>query len=58
VGAALAGAVALWSSPAIGITVMAAASVAVTLALARGLRPGITAAIRQDVPKMAGHSIQ
>ena len=38
VGAALAGAVAEWTSPAIGITVMAAASVAVTLALARGLR--------------------
>jgi hypothetical protein len=39
VGAALAGAVAEVTSPAIGITVMAAASVAVTLALTRGLRP-------------------
>ena len=39
VAAALAGTVAEWTSPAIGITVMAAASVAVTLALAPGLRP-------------------
>ena len=44
VGAALAGAVAELTSPAIGITVMAATSVAVTLALARGLRPTAVAA--------------
>jgi MFS family permease len=43
VGAALAGAIAGWTSPAIGITVMAAVSVAVTLALALGLRPTVTA---------------
>jgi predicted MFS family arabinose efflux permease len=47
VGAALAGAVAEWTSPAIGITVMAATSVVVTLALARGLRPPATAAPNQ-----------
>jgi predicted MFS family arabinose efflux permease len=40
VGAALAGGVAELTSPAIGITVMAAASVTVTLALARPLRSG------------------
>ena len=45
VGAALAGTVGQWTSPAIGITVMAATSVAVTLALARGLRPGTTTAV-------------
>jgi predicted MFS family arabinose efflux permease len=45
VGAALAGGVAEVTSPAIGITVMAATSVAVTLALARGLRPAATGAI-------------
>lgn len=39
VGAALAGAVAQFTSPATAMTVMAAASVAVTLALAPGLRP-------------------
>jgi len=50
VGAALAGAVAEWTSPAIGITVMAATSVVVTLALARGLRPTATAAPSQQVP--------
>jgi predicted MFS family arabinose efflux permease len=44
VGAALAGAVAGWTSPASGITVMAAMSVAVTLALAPRLRPGATTA--------------
>ncbi|MUN37435.1 MFS transporter [Actinomadura litoris] len=38
VGAALAGAVAEWTSPSTAITVMAAASVAVTFALAPGLR--------------------
>lgn len=37
-GAALAGAVAGWTSPDVSVTVMAAASVAVTLALAPGLR--------------------
>ncbi|MFB4278255.1 MFS transporter [Nonomuraea sp. MTCD27] len=39
VGAALAGAVAQWTSPATAMTVMAAASVAVTLSLSPGLRP-------------------
>jgi len=39
VGAALAGAVAEWTNPAIAISLMAAASVVVTLALTRGLRP-------------------
>jgi predicted MFS family arabinose efflux permease len=38
VGAAIAGAVAQYTSPATAMTVMAAASVAVTVALARGLR--------------------
>lgn len=38
-GAALAGTIAGWTSPAAGITAMAAMSVAVTLALAPGLRP-------------------
>lgn len=38
VGAALAGTIAGWTSPAAGITVMAAMSVVVTLALAPGLR--------------------
>jgi hypothetical protein len=47
VGAPLAGGVAELTSPAIGITVMAATSVAVTLALARGLRPTATAATSQ-----------
>jgi predicted MFS family arabinose efflux permease len=44
VGAALAGAVAEWTSPPVAITVMAAASVAVTFALAPGLRvrPAVT----------------
>jgi hypothetical protein len=58
VGAALAGAVAEWTSPAIGITVMAATSVAVTLALARGLRPTATPATSQHVPTLAGQSVQ
>ncbi|WP_062357657.1 hypothetical protein [Herbidospora yilanensis] len=40
VGAAVAGAVAQFSSPALAMTVMGVASVAVTLALAPGLRPG------------------
>ncbi|WP_030456226.1 MFS transporter, partial [Herbidospora cretacea] len=40
VGAAVAGSVAQFSSPATAMTVMAVASVAVTLALAPGLRPG------------------
>jgi hypothetical protein len=35
----VAGAIAGWASPAAGITVMAAMSVVVTLALAPGLRP-------------------
>jgi MFS family permease len=39
VGAALAGTIAGWTSPAAGITVTAAMSVVVTLALAPGLRP-------------------
>lgn len=39
--ALLAGAVAERTSPATGITVLAAASVAVTLILARGLREGV-----------------
>jgi hypothetical protein len=45
-GAALAGAIATWTSPASGITIMAAISVAVTLALAPALtrRPGPIAA--------------
>jgi predicted MFS family arabinose efflux permease len=54
VGAALAGAVAEWTSPAIGITAMAAASVAVTLALTRGLRPAATPPTTQDAPELAG----
>jgi Na+/melibiose symporter-like transporter len=49
VGAALAGAVAEWTSPAIGITVMAATSVAVTLALTRGLRPTTTSETKPPV---------
>ncbi|WP_459800883.1 MFS transporter [Herbidospora sp. RD11066] len=40
VGAAVAGSVAQFTSPATAMTVMAVASVAVTLALAPGLRPG------------------
>lgn len=44
VAAALAGTVAQYTSPATAMTVMAAASVAVTLALAPGLRPERTAA--------------
>lgn len=40
VGAALAGSVAEFTSPATGMALIAAASVAVTLALAPGLRPG------------------
>ena len=43
VGAAIAGAIASWTSPAIGMTVMAATSIAVTLALAPGLRPAVAA---------------
>lgn len=39
VGAALAGTIASWTSPAAGIAVMAAMSIAVTLALGPGLRP-------------------
>lgn len=39
VGAVLAGVVAQWSSPSAAMTVMAVASVVVTLSLARGLRP-------------------
>jgi predicted MFS family arabinose efflux permease len=39
IGAALAGAIAGWTSPASAITVMAALSVAVTLTLTPGLRP-------------------
>ncbi|MEY9904730.1 putative MFS family arabinose efflux permease [Catenulispora sp. MAP12-49] len=39
VGAVLAGVVAQWSSPSDAMTVMAVASVVVTLSLARGLRP-------------------
>jgi hypothetical protein len=38
VGAAIAGAVATWTSPAMAIAVMAVASVGVTLSLAPGLR--------------------
>jgi MFS family permease len=44
VGAALAGAIAEQTSPALGITVMAAMSVVVTLALGPGLRPAAAAA--------------
>ncbi|MFG1709634.1 MFS transporter [Nonomuraea sp. M3C6] len=40
VGAALAGAIAQYTSPALAMSVMAVASVAVTVALAPGLRPG------------------
>ncbi|WP_066360794.1 hypothetical protein [Herbidospora mongoliensis] len=40
VGAAVAGSVAQFTGPAVAMTVMAVASVAVTLALAPGLRPG------------------
>jgi predicted MFS family arabinose efflux permease len=58
VGAALAGAVAEWSSPAIAITVMAATSVAVTLALARGLKPTSTPETNQGLPTLAGQPIQ
>jgi hypothetical protein len=39
VGAALAGTVAQYTSPATGMAVMAVASIAITLALAPGLRP-------------------
>ena len=49
VGAALAGAIAAWTSPASGITVMAAMSVTVTLALAPRLRSAATAGQRQAV---------
>ncbi|MGP8297472.1 MFS transporter [Streptomyces inhibens] len=42
VGAALAGGVAQWTSPATAMAVLAAASVAVTLALAPGLRSRVT----------------
>jgi MFS family permease len=45
VGAALAGAIAGWTSPTSGITVMAAMSVAVTLALAPRLRPAATCSL-------------
>jgi MFS family permease len=45
VGAALAGAIAGWTSPTSGITVMAAMSVAVTLALAPGLRSAATCSL-------------
>jgi MFS family permease len=58
VGAALAGAVAEWTSPAIGITVMAAASVAITLSLARGLRPTATPEKSHGLPTLARQSIQ
>jgi MFS family permease len=50
VGAALAGTIADWTSPAFGITVMAATSVAVTLALAPGLRTSPTAATSSPSP--------
>jgi MFS family permease len=50
VGAALAGTIAEWTSPASGMAVMAATSVAVTLALAPGLRPAGTAAPRSPSP--------
>jgi MFS family permease len=61
IGAALAGAVAEWISPATAMAVMAALSVAVTLALAPGLRPeprrpgagglrDVGAGPRQDAP--------
>lgn len=40
VGAAVAGVLAQWSSPSVAMTIMAVASVLVTLSLARGLRPG------------------
>jgi MFS family permease len=53
VGAALAGGVAELTSPAMGISVMAAASVAVTLALARGLRPTTEPAVTRDAPQLA-----
>jgi predicted MFS family arabinose efflux permease len=58
VGAALAGAVAEWTSPAIGITLMAAASVAVTLALARALRPTTAPPTTQAAPTLAEQSIR
>jgi MFS family permease len=50
VGAALAGTIAGWASPAAGITVMAAISVAVTLALAPRLRPAATSQRRAISP--------
>jgi MFS family permease len=50
VGAALAGTIADWTSPAFGMTVMAATSVAVTLALAPGLRPAANAATLSPSP--------
>jgi hypothetical protein len=49
VGAALAGAVAQRTSPTTAMAVMAAASVAVTLALAPGLRPDRTPPGSDDV---------
>jgi predicted MFS family arabinose efflux permease len=58
VGAALAGAVAEWTSPAIGITVMAAASVAITLSLARGLRPPTTSPTTRAARALAQQPIQ
>jgi MFS family permease len=53
VGAALAGAIAGWTSPALGMTVMAATSVAVTLALAPGLRPAATGTGHARLPRKA-----
>lgn len=49
VGAALAGAVAQHTSPATAMTVMAVASVVVTVALARGLRAPVPGLVRQPV---------
>ncbi|MEW9551869.1 MFS transporter [Nonomuraea sp. NPDC050783] len=54
VGAALAGALAQLTSAATAMTAMAAASVAVTLALARGLRPGPVTAAPAGGPARAG----
>ncbi|MFE0148492.1 MFS transporter [Nonomuraea sp. NPDC059007] len=50
VGAALAGAIAQYTSPAVAMSVMAAASVLATLCLVRGLRPGT----EDDVRPAAG----
>jgi predicted MFS family arabinose efflux permease len=55
VGAALAGLAAQWTSPVTGIVIMAAASLAVTLALAPGLRPAPALASPQPETALPGN---